>query len=167
MLTASPVAKVDSASSTTTSPASTPIRASSPSSCTSPGPRTPRARARRVVLVRARHAERRHHRVAGELLDRAAVLLDALRRRVEELVHPAPHDLRIDAPTSAVESTRSTKSTVASLRSTPEYYEEPGWPPGAGRARRPRTDSRSARAVSTFSWIDGCVLRRLAKRRDR
>src|SRR5439155_21720111 len=37
-------------------------------------------RALRVVLVRARHPERRHDRVARELLDDAAVLLDALRR---------------------------------------------------------------------------------------
>ena len=33
-----------------------------------------------VVLVRLRHAERRHHGVAGELLDGAAVQLDLLRR---------------------------------------------------------------------------------------
>ena len=75
--------------------------------------------ARRVVLVRARHPERRHHRVAGELLDRAAVLLDALRRAVEVLADAPADDLGIGSSvTSAVESTRSTKSTVASLRST-------------------------------------------------
>ena len=34
------------------------------------------ARSQRVVLVRRRHAEHRHHRVADELLDRAAVPLD-------------------------------------------------------------------------------------------
>ena len=36
-----------------------------------------------VVLVRLRYAERRHHRVAGELLDRSAVQLDARRGTVE------------------------------------------------------------------------------------
>ena len=51
--------------------------------------------ARRIVLVRPRDAEGRHHRVAGELLDRAAVQLDAPRRPVEVLVHAPPDDLRI------------------------------------------------------------------------
>ena len=97
MLTGSPVANVDSDSSTTTSPASTPIRASSPSSCDL---REDRERgphgALRVVLVRPRHAEGRHHRVAGELLDHPAVLLDARRRMVEVLAHAAADDLGVD-----------------------------------------------------------------------
>ncbi len=51
----------------------------------------------RVVLVCLRDAERGHDGVAGELLDDAAVLPDALRDRLEELVHAAPHDLRVGA----------------------------------------------------------------------
>ena len=39
-------------------------------------------RARRVVLVRDRHAEHRHHRVADELLDRASFCLDLLPHRL-------------------------------------------------------------------------------------
>ena len=49
----------------------------------------------RVVLVRLRDAERGHDGIPGELLDDAAVLRHALRDRLEELVHAAPHDLRI------------------------------------------------------------------------
>ena len=79
-LTASPVAKVDSASSTTTSPASTPTRASRPSSShastIASAARIARSASSSCAL---RDAERGHHRVAGELLDDAPVLLDALR----------------------------------------------------------------------------------------
>ena len=98
MLTASPVANVDEAvSSTTTSPASTPIRASRPSAAHLLHHGERRAqRALGVVLVRARDAERGHHRVAGELLDRAPVQLDARRGLVEVLAHAAPDDLGID-----------------------------------------------------------------------
>ena len=41
-------------------------------------------RAERIVLVRLRNAERGHHGVAGELLDDAAVLDDAVRDHLEE-----------------------------------------------------------------------------------
>ena len=51
----------------------------------------------RVVLVRLRDAERGHDSVARELLDDTAVLRHALRDRLEELVHAASHDLRIDS----------------------------------------------------------------------
>ena len=49
----------------------------------------------RVVLVCLWDTERRHDRIPGELLDDAAVLRHALRDRLEELVHPAPHHLRV------------------------------------------------------------------------
>ena len=52
-------------------------------------------RALRVVLVRPRHAERGHHGVAGELLDRAAVLLDLLGRVLEVARHAPADDLRV------------------------------------------------------------------------
>ena len=48
-----------------------------------------------VVLVRLGDAERRHHGVAGELLDDPAVGDHAVRDAVEEPRHAAPHDLRI------------------------------------------------------------------------
>ena len=74
------------------------MRASSSSSFDRVADRERRpGRALRVVLVRLRDAERGHHGVAGELLDDAAVLLDALRDHVEELRHAAPHDLRVGA----------------------------------------------------------------------
>ncbi len=49
-----------------------------------------------IVLMRLRHAERRHHRVAGELLDDPAVLVDAVRDGFEEPRDAAAHDLRVD-----------------------------------------------------------------------
>ena len=48
-----------------------------------------------VVLVRLRHTERRHDRIAGELLHGAAVPLDARGDLVEELRHAAAHDLGV------------------------------------------------------------------------
>ena len=48
-----------------------------------------------VVLVRQRHAERGHHGVAGELLDGAAVRLDAARDVVEVAVDALADDLGI------------------------------------------------------------------------
>ena len=49
----------------------------------------------RMVLVRHGHAERSHHRIAGELLDDAAVLLDRLGDLLEVAVDPCAHDLRV------------------------------------------------------------------------
>ena len=54
-------------------------------------------RALGVVLVRDRNAERGHHRVAGELLDDAAVRRDAVRDLVEEAGQPRADDLGIGA----------------------------------------------------------------------
>ena len=98
-LTASPVANVDSASSSvTTSPDSIPIRAARPSSRDALERREPGADgALGVVLVRERHAEGGHHRVAGELLDDAAVGDDAVRDLLEELRDAAADDLRVRA----------------------------------------------------------------------
>ena len=70
-----------------------------------------------VVLVRLRHAERRHHGVAGELLDGAAVQLDLLGAPVEVAVTRRRTTSGSLTPSNDVESTRSTKRTVASLRS--------------------------------------------------
>ena len=95
-LTGSPVAKVDSTSSATTSPDSIPTRASRPSSLHAVERRERRAHgALRVVLVRERHAECGHDGVAGELLHRAAVRDDAVRDLVEEARDLAPDDLRV------------------------------------------------------------------------
>ncbi len=51
----------------------------------------------RVVLVGERHAECRHHRVPGELLDDAAVGRDAVRDLVEEAVQARADDLGVGA----------------------------------------------------------------------
>ena len=59
------------------SPVVIPTRSSSPSSTREVADRERRAdRALGIVLVRRRRAEERHHRVADELLDRAAVPLE-------------------------------------------------------------------------------------------
>ncbi len=49
----------------------------------------------RVVLVSLGHPECRHHRVTGELLDRASMQLDARRGALEVAVDPATYDLGI------------------------------------------------------------------------
>ena len=67
----------------TTSPVLTPIRTSI---CARVAQLDRRAnRTERVVLAHGRHAEDRHHRVADELLDRAAVPLDRRARDGEVL----------------------------------------------------------------------------------
>ena len=53
------------------------------------------ARAQRVVLVRRRHAEHRHHRVADELLHRAAVRLDDRLHPLEVARQQRPQRLRV------------------------------------------------------------------------
>ena len=95
-MTASPVAKVESLSSTTTSPDSTPARASRPSSPDGVERREPGADgALGVVLVRLRDSERGHDGVARELLDDAAVRGHAVRDTLEELRHPPARDLGV------------------------------------------------------------------------
>ena len=100
-----------------------PIRASRPSSSTRSSVAKRRADgALGVVLVGERDAEGGHDGVACELLDRAAVRDDAVRDLVEEAVDAPPDDLRVASRrASSVEATRSTKSTVASLRSMPQW----------------------------------------------
>ena len=50
----------------------------------------------RIVLVGLRQTEDGHHRVAAELLDGAAALLDLLRGKLEELADQPADDLRIE-----------------------------------------------------------------------
>ena len=57
--------------------------------------RRPRG-AQRVVLVRDRDAEHRHHAVAAVVLDRAAVPLDGLAHAVEPALHRPAQRLRVD-----------------------------------------------------------------------
>ena len=52
-------------------------------------------RPQRVVLVRDRYAENRHHGVPDELLDRPAVTLDRVAHRVEVAEHQLPHRLGV------------------------------------------------------------------------
>ena len=77
-------------------------------------------RALRVVLVCLRHAERRHHGVSGELLDDAAVLVDAGRDHLEEPLTRRRTTSGSAPVTRRVESTMSTNRTDASLRSMTE-----------------------------------------------
>ena len=146
--TASPVAKVDSASSTTTSPDSTPIRTAEPErlDLRHDLERRPQ-RPLRVVLVRDGHAERRHDRVAGELLDGAAVLLD----RPGDLLEVAVDALRARPPDRRPRRARSSRPGRRRRPSQPcvprtDFTGSPGqpeaWPalrrlrsPGGGRRR--------------------------------
>jgi hypothetical protein len=50
-----------------------------------------------IVLVRQGHAEGCHHRVAGELLDRAAMRLDAAGDNLEVAIHALANDIGIRA----------------------------------------------------------------------
>ena len=50
----------------------------------------------RIVLVEDGNAERRHHGIADEFLDRAAVVLDRLADLVEVALHDPPHRLRVE-----------------------------------------------------------------------
>ena len=95
-LTARPVANVDSVSSATISPdsiADSHLEAELVHGLDDRerGPHRPLG----VVLVCDRHAERRHHGVAGELLDGAAVRNEAVGDEVEEPRHARAHDLRV------------------------------------------------------------------------
>ena len=54
-------------------------------------------RADGIVLVRARDAEDRHHRITDELLHRAAVRMDHELHLIEEATHHATESLRIQA----------------------------------------------------------------------
>ena len=96
------------ASPATTSPVLTPMRhsrvapwsrSSSLLSIRSPSRMSSAARTARsrVVLMRRGDAEHRHHRVADELLHRAAVPLDRLRHGVEVAHHDAPERLGVQA----------------------------------------------------------------------
>ena len=93
------------------------MRTSRPSSCDGVAhlDRRPN-RAQRVVLVDLREPEDGHRRVADELLDRAAVALEDR----AELGVVARHDSRRTSGSfgspSAVEPTRSQKTTVTVLR---------------------------------------------------
>ena len=73
-----------------------------------------------VVLVRLRDPEGGHDGVAGELLDDAAVGSMQCATLSKYRVTRRRTTSGSLAETSAVESTRSTKSTVASFRSTPQ-----------------------------------------------
>ena len=81
----------------TTSPVVTPIRPSMPSCGEGLAHLDGRPqRAQRVVLVHDRHAEDRHHRIADELLDRAAVALDDLLHLLEVAGQERPQRLRVE-----------------------------------------------------------------------
>ena len=74
-----------------------------------------------VVLVRERDAEGGHHGVAGELLDRAAVRDDAVRDLLEEAVDAPADDLGVGVGDELRRVDEVDESTVASLRSMPQW----------------------------------------------
>ena len=97
-MTASPVAKVESLSSATTSPDSMPDARLELELVDCVEDREPGADgALGVVLVRLRDPERGHDRVAGELLDDPAVRDHAVRDAVEVRLDTPPHDLGVGA----------------------------------------------------------------------
>jgi hypothetical protein len=75
-------------------------------------------RAQRVVLVRRRHSEDRHHCVADELLDRALVPLDDRLHALEVAREQPAQSLGSTDSPSSVEPVRSQNSTVTVLRCT-------------------------------------------------
>ena len=114
--TASPVASRSSVP-VTTSPVLTPIRPVDAEL----GQRVAHldrraARPQRVVLVHDRNAEDRHHRVADELLHRAAVRLDDPLHPLEVARQQRPQRLRVGDSPSAVDPVTSQKTTVTVLR---------------------------------------------------
>ena len=119
MFTGSPVANVDSASSTTTSPASTPIRASRPRSCTSDmtasAARTARTASSSCVRGTPNAAITASPANFSTLPPCCSMQADA---RTKYSLTRRRTISGSTVPTSVVESTRSTKSTVASFRST-------------------------------------------------
>ena len=70
-----------------------------------------------VVLVGERRAEQRHEAVAEELVHRALVAVHLGQRRLEEPAQERVHAVGAERSASAVELTRSQKSTVTGLRS--------------------------------------------------
>ena len=95
-LTASPVTSVSPSPPTTTSPVLIPMRASSPCSAMAARISDGRAHgAQRVVLVRDGDPEDRHHRVADELLHRAAVTLEDDAQILEVAAHACAQRLGV------------------------------------------------------------------------
>ena len=73
-------------------------------------------RTQRVVLVGDGYAEDGHHRVADELLDRAAVPLEDRAEICEVAAHARPERLGIGGLAERGRPTRSQKSTVTTFR---------------------------------------------------
>ena len=98
----------------------------------------------RVVLLSDRRAPDRHHRIADELLDRSAVSLDELRAVSKYLDKSSRTSSGSRSSDSAVNPTRSAKSTETSFRSETGAGRAPGTKsPRGGRSRiRRRTDHR-------------------------
>ena len=99
-------------------------------------------RAGGVVLVRGGDAERGHHRVADELLDRPALCLDLLPHRVEVLTHHRAQPLRVQVVGEhrrAGDVGEEDGDELALLTAVRER--------GPGRARRTAPSGRAATAV--------------------
>src|SRR5215211_6224202 len=135
-LTASPVANVDSASSTTTSPDSTPTRASSPSSCTAS--RTANAARTALSAWSSCATGTPNAAITASPANFSTVPPWARMQSAARSKYLVTRLRTISgsvAETSAVDSTRSTKTTVATLRSIVSVY-------GAGTSVRSRAIGR-------------------------
>ena len=131
-------------------PVLTPIRTASSTPCSAASSRFsvgqpalhPQRRPERavgVVLVRDRHAERGHHGVADELLDRAALGLDLGPHRREEPAHHVLQRLGVE-PVAELPSSRPRRRTARSPASAPRTS------PVAG------TDSGAPHSRQNFAW---------------
>ena len=97
----------------------------------------------RVVLVCCRRAEEGHHRIADELLDRAAAALELGRGAVVIRAGTARTSSGSSCSAFAVKPTRSQKRTVTTLRSSRV---------GAAMAVRDAPHIPHRRKPSGFSW---------------
>ena len=144
MLTASPVASRSSVP-VTTSPVLTPIRPCDAELRQRVAHLDRRsAGAQRVVLVRRRDAEHRHHRVADELLHRAAVRLDDRLHPLEVARQQRPQRLRIRR---------------LPQRRRADHVAEQHRHRLADLARRRRGRERRAAAVAEAGTVRGCPAR--------
>ncbi len=137
---ASPVARRSSVP-VTTSPVLTPIRPSIPSPANASRISTAARQARkRIVLVHDRHPEHRHHRIADELLHRAAVLLD-----------DRPSSARNSGP--AAPAAPPDPSTPPAPSSRPDRRTAPSPPSGARPSQPPSGAAHASQnlAASLFS----------------
>ncbi len=109
-------------------------------------------RALRVVLGRRRCPPHRHHRVADELLDRAAVEGDQPAARVEVAGQELAHLLRVARLGERREADQvgeedGDEASLGRGRCARQSSTAPGWPPRQARCRIRRRTSPTARSA--------------------